>query len=150
MDESDLPLLFTAGEARACGLTRHQIAHRVARGGWTVLRRGLYAVSATYAALDPDAQHLVQVAAALRSRGHDVLASHLSAACAYGWPRPLDGWGRPTLTSPELHRPVHRSARLVVQVATVRPDERDQRRDLQLTTQARTVADVLRHRPAEE
>ena len=148
--DPDLPLLFTADQTRARGLSRHRVAHRVALGRWTSLRRGLYCVAAAYDALDPPTQHLVQVAAALRSRGHDVLASHLSAACAYVWPMPAPGWGPPTLTSADLDIPVRRSQRLVLQVASVRPVDRGIRSDLPVTSPARTVADVLRHQPAQD
>lgn len=153
--DPDLPLVFSRADALRAGLSRHQIAGRVGTGRWTRLRQGRYTVTARHSRLDARQQHLVAVAALLSCRPPEDVASHLSAAAALGWALPLDGAGRPTLTSPSGTGPTRGRADLVVQVAGL--GERDVvelRRDvgghalsLRCTTAARTLADLLRHLP---
>lgn len=151
--DPELPAVFTRAEALAAGLSRHQIAQRVRSGRWLALRRSVYADEPRYAALPVREQHLLSVVAALLTRGEDVVASHLSAAVAYGWVLPLDGPGPATLTCGDLGLPTRRGTEHVVQVATLPESDRAHlwtsaaggRWDIRVTSRARTVADNLRH-----
>jgi len=94
----------------------------------------------------------------IRSR---VVASHLSAAVAYGWVLPLAGPGTATVTDGNLEASTRRVSRqgpeedLTVQVASLPPSDVSTRTveiagsrwQLRVTSRARTVADNLRHLP---
>ncbi len=92
-DDPTLPLIFTREEALAAGMSRHQIAHRVRTRCWRPLRRPVYIQEHRYGALTSREQYTAAVVATLIARpgrgatGHlgDVVASHLSAALAFGW-----------------------------------------------------------------
>ena len=160
-DDPTLPLLFTRDEALAAGLSRHQIAQRVRARSWRPLRRAVYIEERRYAALSEREQHTTAVIATLMARVDGVVASHLSAAVAYGWVLPLAGAGPVTLTDGNLDAPTrHASLRgreedFTVQVAslpscdvsTCSLDIAGTRWEVRTTSRARTVADNLRHLP---
>ena len=160
-DDPALPLIFTRDEALAAGLSRHQIAHRVRTRSWRSLRRTVYIQERRYAGLTSREQHATAVVATLLARsdrgatGHlgDVVASHLSAALAFGWVLPLAGAGPVTLTDGHLDAPTRRTQSLTVQVASLTSadvgtrnvDIAGTRWEIRASSRARTVADNLRH-----
>jgi len=160
-DDPTLPLIFTRDEALAAGMSRHQIAHRVRTRSWRPLRRTVYIQENRYAALTSREQHMTAVVATLMARldrgatGHlgDVVASHLSAALAFGWVLPLGGTDPVTLTNGNLDAPTRRTPSLTVQVASLTSadvstrnvDIAGTRWEIRATSRARTVADNLRH-----
>ena len=182
LDDPTLPLVFTRHEALAAGMSRHQIAHRVRTRNWRPLRRAVYIEERRYAALTEREQHTTVVVATLLARADGtevnpdllptsvdraaashslVVASHLSAAVAYGWVLPLSGAGPVTLTDGNLDAPTRRGRGrgreqdLTVQVASL-PDSdvstcitdiAGTRCEVRMTSRARTVADNLRHLP---
>jgi len=160
-DDPTLPLLFTRDGALAAGLSRHQIAQRVRTRSWRPLRRAVYIEERRYAVLSEREQHTTAVIATLMARVDGVVASHLSAAVAYGWVLPLAGAGPVTLTDGNLDAPTrHASLRgreedFTVQVAslpscdvsTCSLDIAGTRWEVRTTSRARTVADNLRHLP---
>jgi hypothetical protein len=75
--------------------------------------------------------------------GRDLVVSHVSAAMLHGLPRPLAGWGRPTLTTNRGFARVRNTAHVLV--APLTPDEVTAADGVPVTTLARTVADCLRH-----
>ncbi len=153
--DPSLPLVFTRDEALAAGMSRHQIAHRVRSGTWRALRRAVYIQERRYAVLTAREQHTTAVVATLMARPDDAVASHLSAAVAYGWVLPLTGAGPVTLTDGDLDAPTRREADLTIQVASLPPsDVRSKsvavagaRWEVRMTNRSRTVADSLRHLP---
>lgn len=148
-----LPLVFSRDDALAAGMSRHQVAHRVRTGGWRALRRSVYIQERRYSALTGREQHLTAVVATLRARPDASVASHLSAAAAYGWALPLAGAGLVTLTNGDLDSPTRRWPDLTVQVASLPPSDvrtftvgvAGTRWPVPTTSRARTVADTLRH-----
>ena len=160
-DDPALCLIFTRDQALAAGMSRHQIAQRVRTRSWRPLRRAVYIEERRYAALSEREQHMSAVIATLMARADGVVASHLSAAVAYGWVLPLAGTGPVILTDGNLDSPTrhaHRLGReqdLTVQVAslptsdvsTCGMDLAGTRWEVRTTSRARTVADNLRHLP---
>ena len=156
-----LPLVFTHTEALAAGMSRHQIAHRVRTRSWRPLRRAVYIEEPRYAVLSDRDQRMTAVIATLMARDDGVVASHLSAAFAYGWVLPLAGTGPVTLTNGNLGaatRHTHligREEDLTIQVASLPVsdvstcilDVARTRWEVRTTSRARTVADNLRHLP---
>ena len=160
-DDPTLPLIFTRDEALAAGMSRHQIAHRARTRSWRSLRRTVYIQEHRYAALTSREQHTTAVVATLMARPErgatgqlgDVVASHLSAALAFGWVLPLAGAGAVTLTDGNLDAPTRRTQSRTVQVASLTSadvstrtvDIAGTRWEIRATSGARTVADNLRH-----
>jgi hypothetical protein len=147
-----LSLVFTRDDALAAGLSRHQVAHRVRTGNWRALRRSVYIRERRYAGLTGREKHIAAVVATLMTGPDAVVASHLSAAVAYGWVLPLAGAGPVTLTDGDLDAPTRRRS-VTVQVASLpRSDVRTctvgiagTRWPVPTTSRSRTVADNLRH-----
>ena len=108
-DDPTLPLVFTRGEALAAGMSRHQIAQRVRSDKWRPLRRAVYIQEQRYAVLNDREQHTAAVIATLMTRPEAAVASHLSAAVAFGWVLPLTGTGPVTLTDGDLDAPTRRA-----------------------------------------
>ena len=148
-----LPLVFTRDDALAAGMSRHQIAHRVRTRSWRALRRAVYIQERRYAGLSPREQHTAAVVATLMARPEAVVASHLSAAVAYGWVLPLAGAGPVAFTDGDLDAPTRHGPNLTVQVASLPPSDvrtvsvgvSGTRWQVPTTSRARTVADTLRH-----
>lgn len=158
-DDPTLPLLFTRAEALAAGMSRHQIAHRVRTRAWRPLRRAAYIEERRYAAFSDRDRHGAAVIATLLTRADGTVASHLSAALAYGWALPLSGTGPVALTDGNLDAPTRRACPggteqdVTVQVASLPASDVSTRRldiagtrwEVRTTSRARTVADTLRH-----
>jgi hypothetical protein len=174
-DDPPLPLVFSRDQAMAAGMSRHQIARRVRTLSWRPLRRALYIEERRYAELSDREQHMAAVVATLMARAdwaptgqagtagsdNELVASHLSAAVAYGWVLPLAGTGPAALTDGNLDastRQAHLHGReqdILVQVASLPTSDvrtcsvemAGTRFELRATSRARTVADNLRHLP---
>jgi hypothetical protein len=143
--DETLPDLFIRADAARQGWTLHQMEWAVQSGRWRALRRGIYAVTVRYEALDPVRRHLLDARAALRVHDDRHVLSHLSAALSFGLPCPLEGPGRPSLTIGTTGASTDRQADLIVQVASLRERDIAGWLDGRRTTPARTVADCLRH-----
>ena len=139
--------VFTHAQALASGYTPRQVKHRVARGSWVRLRRGVLADAQTHAAAagDPVQAHLLRASAVVATIGRAAWLSHHSAALAWGIPliggiprnaavtiehqhrRPADGVELHTAVTPPQHRglvdgrPVTSAARTVSDLARSRP-----------------------------
>jgi len=154
-EDPTLPLVFTRDQALAAGMTRHQVAQRVRTGTWRQMRRAVYLQERRYSALNARDQHAAAVVATLMARQDGAIASHLSAAVAYGWVLPLDGAGPVTLTDGNLDAPTRRKKDLTIQVASLPAGDVSSRQikvagtrwEIPSTSRARTVADNLRHLP---
>ncbi len=157
-----MPVVFTTQEAALLGFGRHHLTARVRRGEWRRLRRGVFCTARVWDQADRRGRHLLQtVAAARTTQGAHV--SHLSAAAHWGWPLPLEptraqvraGAGDPLdrrwLTrppSPGATTEARHGLRLLV--APLPPQDVVPRDGWSVTSCARTVADCLRHLPAED
>ena len=85
--------LFSRRQARAAGHDEGEIAQRIRRGEWVVVRRGVLRVG------DRPAQDGDALLSAVLRAGPSAVASHLSAAAVLGWDllkRPV----RPQVTVP--------------------------------------------------
>ncbi len=150
MQEPDLPLVFTRSDAVRAGLTDHAITWRAHTGRWLALRRGVFVRADVHAEASAATRHLLAALAVLAGHGTPVVLSHLTAALAYGWAAPLDVDPTPWATrapGPGAH--TRRRCGYVRQVAPLAADQVLEREGVTLTTPARTVADCLRHYPAE-
>lgn len=149
-DATGLPLVFGRSQALRWGMSRHAMTWRAAHGEWHTLRRGAFCRSAVYDRATPEGQHLLVALAALTVGDRREVISHISAALAYGWPGPLDLEELPWFTLPrELTGPTRRRSGVIRQVAPLPPGQIWTRHGIRLTSPARTVADCLRHFPAE-
>ena len=142
-DLSHLPVLFTAQEGLAAGVTRHQRQGASRRAELRTLARGVYAVPGPWSELSPQQRHQRTSRAAALRDGNAVL-SHVSAALVWGLPNPrgelpavwLTVTGAPRVNRPgnwvHLHRAAipHRHRRVVDGIPVTSP--------------ARTVVDCLR------
>lgn len=82
---------FTRGEADEAGYDDRAVAAMVRSRVWTRFRRGYYAFTDEWTALDDVGKHRVRSRAVLRSLGPSVVLSHVSAVIAHG----IDVWGVP-------------------------------------------------------
>lgn len=80
---------FTRREADAAGYDDRDVAGMVRARVWTRFRRGFFAFTDEWSALDDVGRHLVRSRAVLRSLGPAVTLSHHSAVVAHG----IDVWG---------------------------------------------------------
>lgn len=131
--------VFTHHEALAAGWTQSALTHAVSRGRLRRLRRGVYVVGTT-----PEPGAVLDAIGAARAYPRAVI-SHRSALLMHGLPLIGGMPPRPEMTVPpragaNLHR-VH------VHRATVREEDLAIVRGIRLTSVARTVVDVARHRP---
>lgn len=172
MPDPPLPVAFNRRQALDAGYSRGQVARRLSSGAWQALRWGAYCHASALTDADPNVRHRLLTLAALVA--HDdatspgtrralapgpgrpstvstlTAVSHTSAACLYGWPRPLEGWGEPHLTAPRSDGRSSRRAGLVIHTAALDEDDVVVRRGVTITSAARTVADVLQLLPAAE
>ena len=134
-------------------MTRHQVTLRVSSGAWHRLRRGVFCRAARWAEATPEQRAvLVARAVVLARRGRAPCAvSHASAAALYGLPVPRRLAETCWITVATGHGGrTHDDAVLRQEVATLRPNDMCVVGGLTVTSLARTVADCLRHLPAEE
>ncbi|WP_243060272.1 type IV toxin-antitoxin system AbiEi family antitoxin domain-containing protein [Nocardioides sp. SR21] len=82
---------FTRREADEAGYDDRAVAAMVRSRVWTRFRRGYYAFTDEWTALDDVGRHRVRSRAVLRSLGPAVALSHVSAVIAHG----IDVWGVP-------------------------------------------------------
>ena len=143
-----LPLVFTRTMALRAGWTPRAVDAEVRSARWTVLRRGVYALTAQLPPSGPE-RHAVEVTAAVLATRCDAVGSHETAALVHGLPlfAVYDGptvlsrarvarQDRPTMTTP---------ARLVSQL----PDgHRARVHGAPVTSLARTAVDLARKGPA--
>ncbi len=136
-----LPPLVTRAQARAAGMTDRQITRRLHRREWTAARRGLLVVPGRGRG-DPEPLD-VQVVAAVRSTGREVVVSGAHAARIWGLPKPLPGWGRPVLLA--ATGPTRTTRELRIRVAPCADgDVLRLPGGLLVTSPRRTVVDCLR------
>lgn len=151
MLDADLPLVFSRRQATRLGMTDHAISWRIASGTWQPLRRGVFCRTDARSAATPEQVNLLGALAVLVRTGSGEVISHLTAALAYGWWSPLEVEGRPwTTMEPSETSSTRRRQGRIRQVAPLPDDQIVTRRGLSLTSPARTVADCLRHLPAED
>ncbi|MGN6636986.1 MAG: type IV toxin-antitoxin system AbiEi family antitoxin domain-containing protein [Oryzihumus sp.] len=84
-----LPQPFTAADAESAGVSRHVLARGVRQGHVVRPSRGVYCRDSVWRAASPGARHLLLADAVLRTTPGAV-ASHHSAALAWGLPMPID------------------------------------------------------------
>jgi hypothetical protein len=150
MQEPDLPLVFTRRDAVRLGLTDHAISWRAHTRRWLPLRRGVFVRADVHATATGAARHLLAALAVLAGHETTVVLSHLTAALAYGWAAPLDVDPTPWATRlPGGGAHTRRRCGYVRQVAPLPAYQVFEREGVTLTAPARTVADCLRHYPAE-
>ena len=138
-----LPAVFTHVQARVAGLTSQQVQRRVASGRWRRLRQGCYCLATVWQDGDRTRRHLLATWAAVLSTGADHWVSHASAAVLHGLPMPF------TDVPVVLTHPPGTATRylrgLEIMAASVDEEHRTRRRGLAVTSEARSVADCLRH-----
>lgn len=139
--------MFTAAQAQAVGMTRHQV-HRLVRCGELVaLRRGVYVERSRYdAAAASDRSRVDAVAACLTRLGSVI--SHHSAAVIHSLPMIGARPAIPALTYPAAAgRHADSDRATLIRSAALPPWQVQQRGDWQVTTVARTCCDVARQTP---
>jgi hypothetical protein len=151
MDDPPLPLVFTRSQAILLGLTRHAVTWRVRSGRWHQLRPGAFCTAQTWADATVDQRHLLVALAAMAGPHRRETVSHLTAALAYGWPGPIEPPAEPWFTIDRQERVcTRRRSGVVRQVAPLPAGHDRQIGSLTISAPARTVADCLRHLPAED
>ncbi len=143
--------LATRTQLAEAGFTTRQIRTQLKAGSIVQLSWGVYARPdlAGAAAGDPAREHALLAAAAIRRIGPDVVASHQSAALIHGLPLLT----QPLASEVTLTRPVpgrrSQSGRAGTRLhhAQLPASERTTRFGVELTSVARTVADLARALP---
>lgn len=147
--DPQLPPVFTRTVARAAGLSRHAVAHRLESGRWRRLSQGAFCLQDRWDGADARQRHVLEVQAEQR-HDRDLVISHESAAAMHGWPAPWGGYALATFTDARRPGKNLRSSSRLVRAAPLAPQDVVQCGGLATTSPARTVADVLRHLPASE
>jgi hypothetical protein len=143
-----LPLVFNRAEAVRAGFGAKAIDARVRSGEWTALRRGVYAETSRVP-LDRTERHAVEVAAAARATGQEVVGSHQSAALIHGLTTFTSYDGPPVLSRcRELRTSRPDGASPAPLVAHVPTHHRSEVLEAPVTTIARTAVDLARKGPA--
>lgn len=125
------------------GVDADDIKRRLARGDWQSIRRGVYARSSAFSALDAQEQHRLRVSATMSQLDGPHVVSHLSAACMHGIALLRTPSQVVQVTNPSTHSG-HRRRSLQTFCATLDPDEITSVNRVPVTTVARTVVDVAR------
>ncbi|HET7328570.1 MAG TPA: type IV toxin-antitoxin system AbiEi family antitoxin domain-containing protein [Nocardioidaceae bacterium] len=146
----ELPLLFTAEQARRFGFSEAQIRRRVAQRDWVPLRRGTYCTRATRHRMlsDTGLTELVRCTAAMLAVSTPAWASQASARRLYRLPT-LAGDPSAVQLTVQPDRRFDRSRRLDgidILPAHVPEQHRTAHRGLPLLSPARTVIDTARNR----
>jgi very-short-patch-repair endonuclease len=127
--------LVAGWQLEAMGWSRKRIDHRVARWGWRVVHRGVYALTSA-----PLTQHQKWLAATLTTP--DSVLSHASAAACWGFRTAASRFE--TVTRPGSGGRRRLGGVLVMRSATL--DEDTTTHDgVRITTGARTLIDVAAH-----
>ncbi len=140
--EAPLPLVATHQNAVSLGWSDEQIESRLRNGTWQPLRRGWFIESRQ---LDPDIRWRAEVLAAMGAHERHLILSHVHAARAYGWPRPLGGWGPTSFTATEP--PARRRRDTWIAVCALEEAEIVLMGAVGVTDAARTVVDCARRLP---
>lgn len=115
---------------------------------WVTLRPGVYLEASKATTLGPVQRHLMLIGATMPVVGEDLVVSHWSAACIWGF----DLW-QANLTAVQATRPGassgHRRRSLHTYRAALDDDEVSWARGRRVTTPARTVVDLARMHPFE-
>ena len=125
--------VLSVRELRACGLSKHAVHRRVAKGTLHPLYRGVYAVG------HPNPPLEGRFLAAVEACGEGAVLSHFSAAALHGFVH-WDG-RNPEVTVQGSATYVHRELRVHRAVALVAPDVVSVR-GIPATAPARTLADL--------
>src|SRR5262245_26474997 len=143
----DLAEVFTTADAVQSGYAAHEVRSRLRRGEWLALRRGVFCSAWTLreANADPVARHRLQALAEHRAVRRPAWVSHGSAAFLYGLPLPRPDSRRVFLTAETGVQSCTRHAE--IQVCAVPSGDRADLDGLPITSVARTVVDLARHRP---
>ncbi|MFL6100422.1 MAG: hypothetical protein ACJ71T_10765 [Actinomycetales bacterium] len=150
MIEADLPLVFTREHAVRAGYTDKAVDWRLSSGAWRTLRRAVFCPASAYETASPEQRHVLAGCGVLLAMDADEVISHLTAALAYGWPAPLDVDAVPWTTLAAQTRGVTRRRNERIRQVAPLPDHHvNTRLGVPLTSPPRTVADCLRHLPAE-
>lgn len=137
--------VFTHQQALQSGLSHAAVRTLLRSGAWTVLARGVYAPTATVAAVltDPPAHHVLLAAARVLTSGLGVVTSHRTAALVHGLPV----LGRPPPV-PQLTRAPRftgdSSAVRALYVAGLPEGAAAEESGIPVTSMARTACDVAR------
>ena len=133
---------------RSAGISKAQLTTLIRRGQLVKMRHGVYATRTILAETetDPSRRHALEVAAVTTARSRKGVASHHSAALVHGLAlltKPPEG--TVTLTVPPGTRTGRHNPGNVVRHAADLPNEHQATRfAVQVTTAARTVADLAR------
>lgn len=136
---------FTAAQARAAGCSRAEVRRALRNGRWVALRRGVYVEASRLATIaeNPEARHALEVAGLLLAMGFDAVAGGTTAARILG----VDLLGPvardPVLLTDAAVKGVHRNGYLL-RSAALPSHHRTVRRDVAITSAARTVVDLAR------
>lgn len=143
--DPSLPLITSRAQARASGMTDRQVSRRLASGEWTAARRDCL-VAPPADGSKPDPLDLA-VLAAVRSVRREVAIAGPHAARIWDLPRPLDGWGPPTLLA--FAGPTRIRSDILVRVTELQDGDILQfPNGVLVTSPLRTVADCLRQQRA--
>lgn len=134
---------FSHADAAAAGLTRARIRTLLASGAWIVLRRGVFCDATVAAHADP---MWLAAAAALAVMAAGTVVSHETAACLHDLPTAITPDGVWLTRRPTSQHGSHRHPGIVERAAAVPPEHRTTLHGLPVTTVARTVVDLARHR----
>lgn len=154
--------VFTPSDARRAGIDRSTARRLLRRGLWMQVRRGVYAETAFLQAATPAVRHAIATAAERLAAGVVGVASHDSAALIHGlplvglpWHWPWFGSGRKDaervhLTVPPGHPRLRDHDTVHWYKAALPPGRVVRRHGVPVTSLARTVVDIARHRPFAE
>ena len=134
---------FTTAQAMAHGWTRWGVATAHASGRWRQLTKGAYVEQTVWDAMDKRARHLCEVQAALLTRQLSWHADRRSAVVAHGVPLLGKLPVRPQLVRQPL-RATDRSSSRHERLTSLPDHETAVRRNLAVTSLARTVVDMAR------
>lgn len=143
--------VFTTRDAVGAGYTQRQIGHRVHRGEWRRLRRGIYCTQDLYDDAGVEGRLRINLMAALLA-SPSAVGSHFSAGRIYRWPF-IGSWdSRPWLTADRgdsTRTPVNNRS-WVIESAGLPDDQWEHLDPWRLTTRPRTAVDLARHLPVME
>lgn len=134
--------LFTAGQARAFGVTDDERRRCVRSGAWLRVRQGIYIDSDLWRETSNGRRHLIEIVAAQLSLGRPSWASGLSACAVHDTLPPFPSLLQIDLTCTEGQ--THYARELTVRVWPLTEQDRGLVRDIPTLSAARTLYDVAR------
>lgn len=142
--------VFTRAMAREAGYTERQLKTATgARGGWVVVRRGVYVERRVWDACDDAGRHRLGVHAALLTTRPGATVSHSDAAVLHGMPTRPRWFALHHLTRPDVHGG-RTEGGIKHHRATLQVTDVVDRQGLATTTLARTAVDVAREHGFED